>query len=55
MKLYPKYYSSLVKSFDDAFKDFAHTVDLDVKRTKAAVESPQIFKKLTNVLMAYAK
>lgn len=55
LKLFPKYYMSLLKSFDSAFKDFANVVDLDVRRTKAACESPSIYKKLTNVLLAFSK
>lgn len=55
LKLYPKYYTTLTKSFDPAFKDFAHIVDLDVKRTKIAADSQAVFRKLTNILLAYAK
>jgi hypothetical protein len=46
---------TLTKSFEPAFKDFAHVVELDVKRTRAAVDNPVIFKKLTNILLTYAK
>lgn len=55
LKLYPKYYSSLLKSFDAAFKDFANIVDLDVRRTKAACDNPLIYKKLTNILLTFSK
>ena len=54
-KLYPKYYSTMVKSFEQAFKDFTVIIDLDVKRTKAALDDPIFYKKLTNILLAYAK
>lgn len=55
MKLYPKYYHGLLRSYDAAFKDFSATIDLDVRRTKAAVESPAVYKRLTNILFAHAK
>ena len=55
MKIYPKYYSTLVKSFDLAFKDFSEIIELDVRRTKAATENPAIYKKLSNILLAYSK
>ena len=45
----------MVKSFEQAFKDFTVIIDLDVKRTKAALDDPIFYKKLTNILLAYAK
>ena len=54
-KLYPKYYATMVKSFEHAFKDFTVIIDLDVRRTKAALEDPVFYKKLSNILLAYAK
>jgi hypothetical protein len=53
--MYPKYYSSLQKFFEPSFKEFGGIIDLDVRRTKAAIEDPLIYKKLTNILLAYAK
>ena len=54
-KVYYKMYSGLTKSLTDSTKDFAQIIDLDVKRTKVAIEDPAIYKKLTNVLLSYAK
>jgi hypothetical protein len=55
MKAYPKYYQSLTRAFDLPFRDYAAIVDLDVRRTKAAIEDPTIYKKLSNILIAYSK
>ena len=54
-RTYAKYYQSLTRSFDSAFKDIANIVELDVRRTKAAIDDPAIYKKLTNILVAYSK
>lgn len=55
METYPKYYQSLVRRFDNSFREYTHIIDLDVKRTKAAIEDPTIYRSLTNILMAYCK
>jgi hypothetical protein len=55
MMLHPKYYQTLVKSFEGAFKEFNQIIELDAKRTKAAIESPKIYSMLTNILLCYAK
>lgn len=55
METYPKYYQSLVRRFDGSFREHSLIIDLDVKRTKAAIEDPTIYRSLTNVLMAYCK
>jgi predicted ATP-binding protein involved in virulence len=55
MLLHPKYYQTLVKSFDGAFKEFQQIIELDARRTKAAIESPKVHSILINVLLSYAK
>lgn len=55
MRMYPKYYATLTRTWDGAFKEYSHIVDLDVRRTTAANDSPVIYASLTRVLLAYAK
>lgn len=49
------YYSLLKEAYSDAFSEFAGIIELDVKRTMAAIENPDIRRKLTNILNCYAK
>lgn len=49
------YYESLVNSLEDPFNNFAQVIDLDVRRTPAAIKNKSIYQQLTNVLLAYAK
>ena len=55
MKLAPNYYNSLKSAFKTSFKEFSEIIDLDVRRTPAAVDDPDHHNKLTNILTAYAK
>lgn len=49
------YYESLVNSLEDPFNNFAQVIDLDVRRTPAAIKNKSIYQQLTNILLAYAK
>lgn len=49
------YYQSLVDSLEDPFNNFAQVIDLDVRRTPAAIKNKSIYQQLTNILLAYAK
>ena len=55
MNMMPGYYASLIDAFPGSFMEFADIIDLDVRRTQAAYDDPVLRKKLTNILMAYAK
>lgn len=50
-----KYYSSLLKSFNSPFREFLQIIDLDVRRTRIAIENPVIYRSMTNILLSYAK
>jgi hypothetical protein len=49
------YYRLLKEAYADAFSEFAGVIELDVRRTMAAIESEDIRKKLSNILNSYAK
>lgn len=51
----PEYYTSLTRLSDDSFKDFAHIIELDVKRTYDALASEVIAKSMNRILLNYAK
>ena len=51
----PEYYFSLSRLQDDSFKDFAHIIDLDVKRTIDALTSEECAHQMNRILLNYAK
>lgn len=55
MMLTPEYYKMLNNLLTDSFKEFLAIIDLDVRRTPAAIRDQTIYRKLTNILMAYSK